>query len=341
MSKPLNLVVIACSVLVIASIVSLFVGAIAISPLGAAKFLCGDSNGLSATERTIMLELRLPRMLAAILVGSSLGIAGVGFQSLFRNPLADPYIIGASSGAALGVTVAIVIGWQASLFGLRTSAVAALLGSFFIVAIVMAIGSLSRRSNSLSLLLAGVALSSMINSIVSLLMFWNEEKVIVIFAWLMGSLSNNNWQSITSTSLIAFAGLIVLWSLSRPLDAYLLGDVASQSLGLNLVSFRLLLVAGASVSTGAAVSSAGIIGFVGLIAPHMARWTVGPKHIWLTPMSACYGALILIFADAIARTIVAPMELPVGSITALLGCPFFLGLLLLRSRTSNVLGGSS
>jgi len=110
---------------------------------------------------------------------------------------------------------------------------------------------------------------------------------------------------------------------------------------LNLVWFRLLLVAGASIATGAAVSSAGIIGFVGLIAPHMARWTVGPKHVWLIPMSACYGAMILIAADSIARTIVAPTELPVGSITALMGCPFFLGLLLFRSRNSNALGGAS
>jgi iron complex transport system permease protein len=303
--------------------------------------LFGDSTGLTGTERIIMLELRLPRLITAILVGSSLGVAGVGFQALFRNPLADPYIIGASSGAALGVTIAIVIGWQATLFGLRTSAIAALIGSLLVVAIVMAIGTISMRSSSLSLLLAGVALSSMINSIVSLLMFWNEEKVIVIFAWLMGSLASNDWQSITSTSLIAIVGLVVIWSLSRPLDAYLLGDTASQSLGLNLVLFRSLLVAGASIATGAAVSSAGIIGFVGLIAPHMARWTVGPKHVWLIPMSACFGAMILIAADAIARTIVSPTELPVGSITALLGCPFFLGLLLLRSRTITVSGGAS
>jgi iron complex transport system permease protein len=157
----------------------------------------------------------------------------------------------------------------------------------------------------------------------------------------MGSLANNGWPSIASTSLIAFVGLVVLWSLSRPLDSYLLGDVASQSLGLNLAWFRLLLVAGASIATGAAVSSAGIIGFVGLIAPHMARWTVGPKHVWLIPMSACYGAMILIAADSIARTIVAPTELPVGSITALMGCPFFLGLLLFRSRSSAVLGDAS
>jgi len=337
----LQLVVIAWGILAIASVISLFVGPIAISPWDTAELLFGDSSALSSTERTILFELRLPRMITAILVGGSLGIAGVGFQALFRNPLADPFIIGASSGAALGVTVAIVFGWQAAFLGLQTSAIAALLGSLLLVGIVMAIGSLSTRSGSLSLLLAGVALSSMINSTVSLLMFWNEEKVIIVFAWLMGSLANNDWQSVTSTALIALVGFAVLWSLSRPLDAYLLGDVASQSLGLNLAWFRILIIAGASIATGAAVSSAGIIGFVGLIAPHMARWTVGPKHVWLIPMSACYGAMILIAADSIARTIVAPTELPVGSITAMLGCPFFLGLLLFRSRTGSLLGDAS
>jgi iron complex transport system permease protein len=332
------IVVTAWIVLAATSVASLFVGAIAISPWDALEFLLSDANGLTSTERTILLELRLPRMITAILVGSSLGIAGVGFQSLFRNPLADPYIIGASSGAALGVTIAIMVGWQTAFFGLRSTAIAALLGSLLIVTIVMVIGSVSRHSNSLSLLLAGVALSSMINSIVSLLMFWSEEKIMVIFAWLMGSLANNGWPSIASTSLIAFVGLVVLWGLSRPLDSYLLGDIASQSLGLNLAWFRFLLVAGASIATGAAVSSAGIIGFVGLIAPHLARWSVGPKHVWVIPMSACYGAMTLIAADSIARTIVAPTELPVGSITALMGCPFFLGLLLFRSRSNAVLG---
>lgn len=327
--------------LVLTALASVFVGAIAISPWSALELIFEDSSGVLSTQRTIMLQLRLPRMITAILVGGSLGIAGVGFQALFRNPLADPYVIGASSGSALGVTVAIVIGWQATILGLRISAFAALAGSLITVALVMGIGLLSRRSSSLSLLLAGVALSSMINSIVSLLMFWNEDKVVVIFAWLTGSLASNDWNSIGSASIIALVGLVILMSLSRPLDAYLLGDTASQSLGLNLVWFRILLITGASVATGAAVSLAGIIGFVGLIAPHTAQWTVGPKHVWLIPMSACYGAIILLVADSFARTIVAPTELPVGSITALLGCPFFLGLLLFRTRTSPFLGGSS
>ena len=336
MRNQLKLALAAWGILAIASVISLFVGPIGISPWSMAELLSGDTSALTSTEQTILFELRLPRMFTAILVGGSLGIAGVGFQALFRNHLADPYIIGASSGAAFGVTLAIVLGWQATVLGLQTSAIAALVGSLTLVAVVMAIGTLSTRSGSLSLLLAGVALSSMINSMVSLLMFWNEDKVPVIFAWLMGSLASNDWHSVASTSIIAVLGLLGLWSLSRPLDAYLLGDVASQSLGLDLAWFRVLVIIAASIATGAAVSSAGIIGFVGLIAPHMARWTVGPKHFWLIPMSACYGAMVLLLADAIARTVVAPTELPIGSITALLGCPFFLGLLLFQSRGSLV-----
>lgn len=338
MSKPFLYVVIGWVVLALVSVVSLFIGPVTISPWSTIEWLWGNTSSLGSTEQTILLELRLPRMITAILVGGSLGVAGVGFQALFRNPLADPFIIGASSGAALGVTVAIVLGLQAAFLGLQTTAMAALVGSLLLVGVVMLVGSASSRAGSLSLLLAGIALSSMINSVVSLLMFWNEEKVTVIFAWLMGSLASNDWQSVTSTSLIALVGLSLLWSLSRPLDAYLLGDSASQSLGLNLAWFRVLIIAGSSIATGAAVSSAGIIGFVGLISPHMARWIVGPRHGWLIPMSACFGGMILIVADAVARTIAAPTELPVGSITAMLGCPFFLGLLLFRSRFSELSG---
>lgn len=295
-------------------------------------WLWGKTSSLKTTERTILHELRLPRMISGLLVGGALGVAGVGFQSLFRNPLADPYIIGASSGAALGVTLAVVMGLQMSFAGLRSSGFAALAGSVLLIVIVLSIGSLSQRSGPTSLLLAGIAISSMVNSIVSLLMYWHDDKVVVIVAWLTGSLAGNNWSSVLTTFLLSSVGVIIIWSLSRPLDAYLLGDVASQSLGLELVRFRVLLVIGASIATAAAVASAGIIGFVGLIAPHIARSIMGPKHALLVPMSWCLGAILLILADTVARTIIAPAELPIGIVTALLGSPFFLGILLFRPQ---------
>ena len=327
----------AFALLLILAVVSLVSGAVSISSYGVLQWLVGlQAKLLTETERTILLQLRLPRVLTACLVGGSLGIAGVGFQGLFRNPLADPYVIGASSGAGLGVTLAVVLGFQASIMGLSGIAVAAVTGSLLAVALVFAIGSIGRGSSVLTLLLAGVAVSSMINAIASLLMYMNDDSVVVILAWLMGSLAGNDWSVVGATAVASFVGFGILWSMSRPMDVFSLGDVTSQSLGLDLFQFRILLVVGSSIATAAAVASAGIIGFVGLIAPHIARRLVGPRHFWLLPMSACVGASIMMVADVVARTLVAPAELPVGILTALLGCPFFL--FLLKSKSDSQAG---
>ncbi|MEI7460327.1 MAG: iron ABC transporter permease [Pirellula sp.] len=333
MKRPVGILAVSFALLIVCSFASLFVGAVDISLTDVADaWIWGNASSLNSTERTILVELRLPRMISGLLVGGALGVAGVGFQSLFRNPLADPFVIGASSGAALGVTVSLVMGLQISFVGLRSSGFAALAGTVLLIVIVLSIGSLSQRPGPTSLLLAGIAISSMVNSIVSLLMYWHDDKVVVIVAWLTGSLAGNNWSTVLTTSILSLVGGCILWSLSRPLDAYLLGDVASKSLGLELTRFRVLLVMGASIATAAAVAAAGIIGFVGLIAPHIARWIVGPKHALLVPMSWCLGAILLILADSVARTIIAPAELPIGIVTALMGSPFFLGLLLFRPQ---------
>lgn len=335
------LIVAVFALLVLTALISLFIGATSISAQSAFReFVLGAAGELSVSERNILLEIRLPRLLAAVLVGGSLGIAGVAFQGLFRNPLAEPYIIGASSGAALGVTIVIVLGWNVVWLGLQPASFGALVGSIALVGVVLLFGSLSPRSNSLTLLLAGVAISSMINSLVSLLMFLNDDKVFAIVAWLMGSLAVSDWSSVRTTAILSVTGFVILLALSRPLDAYLLGDAATKSLGVNLVSLRLLLVVGAGIATAGAVAAGGVIGFVGLIAPHVARRLVGPVHWRLIPMSACIGALVLVEADTLARTIVAPTELPVGVITALLGCPMFLVLLVIQSRRGGFSGGA-
>jgi len=321
------------------AVISIGVGAVSIG-ISEIVAVLGDwaSSESNSTDRSILLQLRMPRILSAMIVGASLGAAGVGFQGLFRNSLADPYVIGASSGAGLGVTLAITLGLQVTFLGLGGIAIAALVGSILAVIIVFALGSLGSDRSPLSLLLAGVALSSMINAIVSLIMFLNDEKIVVILSWLLGSLAGNDWQVVRATAVSSLLGIGLLWAMSRPLDANLLGERAAQSLGLDLTKFRILIVTAASIATAAAVSAAGIIGFVGLIAPHIGRFLVGPRHGWLVPTSGCVGATILIVSDAIARTIVAPAELPVGIITALLGCPFFL--LLLRTR-GNLGGGQA
>lgn len=323
------MIVIAFVCLIALSIISLVSGAVPISPTAILNWSVGVQPGaLTETEQTILMQLRLPRVLTACLVGGSLGIAGVGFQGLFRNPLADPYVIGASSGAGLGVALAVVLGLQTTMLGLSGVAVSAAVGSLLAVAIVFGIGSIGRSSSTLTLLLAGVAVSSMINAVASLLMYLNDNSVVVIMAWLMGSLSANGWNMVIATGIASCFSFGVMWAMSRPMDLFLLGDATSQSLGLDLFRFRILLVVGSTIATAAAVAAAGIIGFVGLIAPHIARRLIGPRHVWLLPMSACVGAAIMLIADVVARTIVAPAELPVGILTALLGCPFFLFLLL-------------
>ncbi len=330
MNRSLVVIVISGLVLIALACVSLLVGPISISIIDWESG--GIVRGITDTERAIVWDLRLPRIITAVLVGGSLGVSGVGFQSLFRNPLADPFVIGASSGAALGVTLAFVAGLEIALVGLGATALAAMLGAILSVFVVFVIGSCGRDSSVLSLLLAGVALSSMINALVSLLMYLNEEKVVVILAWLMGSLADNDWTVVRVTCCLSALGFAIIWSLSRGLDVYSLGDIASQSLGLDPVRFRVLIVLGSSIATAAAVAAAGIIGFVGLIAPHVSRALVGPRHVILIPMSGIVGSAILLVADGLARTLVAPAELPVGIITALLGGPFFL--YLLKSRSS-------
>ncbi len=317
----------------IAIAVSLGIGAVPIPASGILALLWNtDAPALTQTERVILLQLRLPRLLTACLVGASLGAAGAGYQGLFRNPLADPYVIGASSGAGLGVTVAIILGLQLTVWGLGAVSLAALLGALVAVAAVFGVASVGHQVSTLSLLLAGVALSSLIGALMSMLMFLNDEKLVAIFGWLMGSLSGKSWAVVASTSLLAGVGILALMSLARALDALTFGEETAASLGLSMSGLRLMVVVAASIATAAAVAAAGVIGFVGLIAPHMARVLAGPRHIRLIPASAMVGAILLLIADDVARTVVAPAELPVGVVTALLGGPFFLYLLKTRQR---------
>jgi iron complex transport system permease protein len=328
MSRGLRLGLMGLVVLAVAGLLSLSVGAVAIAPTRWMGLLW--ESELSVTERTILWELRLPRILTGGLVGGALACAGIGFQGLFRNSLAEPYVIGASSGAALGVTIVVVLGARAGLLGMGATSVAAMIGSLLIVSLVLLIGSTVPTSSTLTLLLAGVAISSLVNAIVSTLMMLNDQKAVVVLSWLMGSLATSHWGTVMTGTCVGIPGMVGLWFLSRALDAYTLGDVTARSLGLDPRRFRMLLIGSASISTASAVSSAGIVGFVGLISPHIARRIVGGKHAALIPLSACVGGTLMILADGVARTIIAPAELPVGIVTALVGGPFFLWLLLGR-----------
>ncbi len=212
------------------------------------------------------------------------------------------------------------------------SALAAMIGAISVVLFVLALGSTAQFTSTVSMLLAGVVISSLVGAAVSLLMLLNDDKAIVILSWLMGSMASSQWNMLLAAGTLAMIGIALISVMSRSLDTYSLGDISAQSLGLNLPRFRLCLVIAASLATAAAVASSGVVGFVGLIAPHISRRFVGNAHGILIPVSGLLGAALMLIADSVARIAIAPAELPVGIITSLLGCPFFLTLLVIRGR---------
>jgi iron complex transport system permease protein len=324
--------------LIIVLLLSLGLGAVRLSPAEVWTALVsrtpwGQTASRNADRATavIIWDFRLARTLLAAAVGAALAAAGAAFQGLFRNPLADPFVMGASSGAALGATLAIVLNLTVTWGGFGAVPLAAFLGALVAVALVYFIAeSVGGAPPAIALLLAGTALSSLFSAAVSMLTTLSELRVHEVFFWLLGGLGGRSWPHLWAMLPYLALSLIALQVLARPLDVLAFGEETAQSLGLEVRRARLLVVAAASLATAAAVASSGIIGFVGLIAPHAARLLFGPAHQRLLPTSALLGALLLVLADDLARTVVAPLELPVGILTALLGAPFFL--YLLRAR---------
>jgi iron complex transport system permease protein len=309
--------------LALAGLFSLGVGAVWIAPDQVARaLLWPNTSDASATAVTIVWDLRLARVLLAAVVGAGLAGAGAAFQGMFRTPLADPFVIGASGGAALGATLAII--GRIGGVGVPTMA---FVGAMAAVILVYGITLASGSSSSTALLLAGVALSTVLSSVVSLLMLLSDRDLHEIFAWLLGGFSGRSWPHLVLSGPPLLLGLAGLWLLARPLDALTGGEETARSLGLPLHLARGAVVAAASLTTAAAVAAGGLIGFVGLAAPHIARLFCGSSHARLLPASALVGALLLVLADSAARTVIAPIELPVGVLTALLGGPFFLWML--------------
>ena len=330
MKRPLLFLAVLASLLAAAMLLSLWVGPTSIPTGRVFGILLSWDWDNADTDALIVWQLRLPRVLLATFVGAGLAAAGAGYQGLFRNPLADPFVIGASGGAALGAAVAIVAGWEGNLLGLGAVPMAALAGSLLAVAIVYTVATVGRDTPTISLLLAGVAVSSLMGAGVSLLMFLSD-KTLMIIGWLMGSFSLKGWDDLKTTAPLIFLGAAALWLLSRPLDSLTFGEESAASLGLRMKRLRAAVVISASLVTAASVAAGGVIGFVGLIAPHIARLLVGARHALVIPASGLLGALLLLVADDLARTVIESGELPVGVITALIGGPFFLYLLKTRS----------
>ncbi|APD10134.1 MULTISPECIES: FecCD family ABC transporter permease [Thermus] len=314
--------------LALALVLGLALGAVVVPPGEVVRALLG----LEANP--IVTELRLPRVLGGMLVGAALGVAGAAFQGLFRNPLADPYLMGAASGAAFGVTLlAVLLGGLSPAFaqhavfqGLPLSATLfGFLGAVFATLLTLVLAGGVARTGEL--VLAGVVVGSVLTGLTTYLMLQDADRVRAVFAYTLGNLAFLGWPSVKALTLFLLLALPPLLLLGRVLNALQLGEEVAQSLGLPLSALKLLLLAAASLLTAASVAQAGIIGFVGLVTPHALRRLLGEDYRVLLPASALGGAALLALADLLARTLTRPAELPVGVVTTLLGGPFFLYLL--------------
>ena len=309
---------------------SLGVGAVPLTPGQVLAALAGSP--LKESHTAIVWDFRLARGLLVCLCGMALGAAGTGFQGLFRNPLADPYIVGASSGAALGATLSVVLA-KAIGASLPIGA-AAFLGALVAVFAASLLAEASGIGSLAALLLSGVALGSIFSALASLLLLLDDQALHEVFAWLLGGFGGRSWPQLQQAMWIAPIGMASLWLMARPLDALTVGEEGASALGLNLRWARFVIIVAASLATAAAVAAGGIIGFVGLVAPHLARTIFGPGHSRLIPAAMLIGALLLLGADVLARGLLPPLELPIGVLTTLLGAPFLIVLLRVKRRAA-------
>ncbi|MEU5941826.1 iron ABC transporter permease [Micromonospora sp. NPDC047548] len=291
-------------------------------------------SGLTASEIAIVTELRLPRVVLGLLVGALLALAGGAYQGVFRNPLADPYLLGVAAGAGLAVTAVIALGAGAeALTGLPlTVPLAAFVGSLGAVAMTYLLGVAGARGRSpATLILAGVAVSAFLSAGQTYLLQRHSDSIQLVYSWLLGRLATAGWHDVLLVLPYFVLTAVVVLLHRRELDVLSLGDDEAASLGLHPQRSRYLLIAAASLGTAAAVSASGLIGFVGIIVPHTVRLLAGSSYRVILPLSMLFGGAFLALTDVVARTVAAPAEIPIGVVTALLGGPFFV-LVLRTSR---------
>lgn len=283
-------------------------------------------------ESLVLWQIRLPRAVLAFLVGSALGMAGASLQGILMNPLADPYILGMSGGAALGAATAFLFGLENIAFGSGVPLLACA-GVFLSLVLVLSLARRNGRVPVETVILAGVVVGAFLWSLVTLLLSFSGEDAYRILLWLMGSLSNAEWSSVKLSIFPIMLGCMALLFFWRELDVLGLGEEVASSLGVETNRAKILIIIFSSVAVAGAVSTCGIIGFVGLISPHIARSIFGYQHRVLLPASYLLGAVLLLISDTVAKIAISPGELPVGAITALLGAPFF-AYLLYKKKTS-------
>ena len=281
----------------------------------------------TGNTETILLNIRLPRIVLAGLIGAALSVAGATYQGLFRNPLADPYLIGAAQGAALGAVIGFLLPIELTVMGFGLIPLLAFSGAIMSVAVVYLLARVGKTVPVTTLILAGVAMGALWGAIYSYLIIISGDKIQPIIFWVMGSFSMTDWSEVGIVLPYMVAGIIVILLYSRSLNVMQLDEEQAKQLGINVERTKLILLAASTLITAAAVSFVGTIGFVGIIIPHAVRLLWGPDHRFLLPLSVLTGAIFMILADLIARTVMAPTEIPIGIITAICGVPFFLYLL--------------
>ena len=317
--------VLSLTVLASAVLLSLAVGSVFVPPVEVWRALTGGAT--SETFRTIVVEIRLPRTVLMVLVGAALAASGAAYQGLFRNPLADPYLIGVASGAALGAVIGMSIQWPYTVLGLLAVPMMSFAVALFTVFVVYSFARVGGSVPTTNLILAGVAVSSFATSLTSFLMLRSTGEVRRALGWLLGGVSLIGWD--VSLALIPYlaVGLAVLLLNAYALNLLQFGDDQARQMGLDTRRAKLLVIGAASLVSAAAVSFAGIIGFVGLVVPHIVRIWWGVDYRRLIPLSILGGSAALLAADVLARVVMSPRELPVGIVTALAGAPFFLWVL--------------
>jgi len=333
MNFPMRPFLLNLLLLTLALLFSVAVGAVFIPPGTVARMLATTLPGLSGyrdwpeTFNTIVFQLRLPHTVLIALTGAALAGSGAAYQGLFRNPLADPYLIGVASGAGLGAVLAMSANWPDNLLGYFTIPVTAFLGAILTVAIVYALARSGSALPTTTLILAGVAVGSFASALTSFFMLRSEGEVRRALAWLLGGSTMTGWDPVYAALPYLMLGIGVLLTSGHSLNVLQFGDEQALQLGLPVERIKTIVVLAASLTTATAVAFSGVIGFIGLIVPHLVRLLWGPDYRHLIPLSVLGGATALLIADLLARTVLAPQELPVGVITALAGAPFFLWVL--------------
>ena len=309
-------------------ILAVGIGVVPISPSKTIKALWhGLTNNISSTYDTIIWQIRLPRVLLAAFIGVNLALSGAAFQGIFRNPLADPYLLGVANGAGFGAALIISLGstsiWLQH-FGIP---LAAFITALLTIALVMLLAKQKGQVPITSLILAGVVVGSSFSAATSFIMMLTRDQAGNILTWMLGSFSLASWSKVLTIVPITAFVVLILITASYRLNILQLSELQAIQLGLRIEAFKLMLILAASLATAASVSMVGVVGFVGLMIPHAVRLTIGVNYRKIIPLAALWGALFMVLADLLARTLIAPSELPVGVITAVVGGPFFLYLL--------------